>query len=469
MSRAPTQQSLNQLYQPFTQAIAGVTNAQTQQQNQPPPSWYQSGWGSSPQGGYPINTWGVPPSARQGAQGASAPTPQQTQAGIVGSLIGAQQNDILNLQGAADAQTARAQGQANQFGTFVGAIPGMIGQGTQMAAGALSQAGSSILDAAGHVVSDFDKRTGSILPSLDAGLSRVNALGKQAIDAATQWGGKAVGAAEAALAGFDSGFHAQIANATAAVERNAMNQNQEWEKALASGTMSPGAVHGMRREALFDMNQQMGSVKAQLGAEYEKTRASLGMAVAGITQGVGQDIAKTTLTAGEMEQASTTLRSNVATALSGQGIESQRLLQGYQQLFAGVKQQESNLYSASSMAAVNALMSGNTALFSMIKESPQSVVSQFAGLMQIAQLMTAPGGMASVPVQGGSLAGGGGQGGNQQGGNTNWAWGGGGNSGGQFGSMNYAQGGINAYNPGGSQIAANTMDMVNNGTASWSL
>lgn len=450
MSRAPTQQSLNQLYQPFTQAISGVQQGFQAQQNQPAPSWYKSDWRSSPMGGYPVYTWGVPPNQQRPGQSSGPPDPRQTQAGIVGSLVEAQQNDVMNLDAASREQTARERGASDRFGNFLGAVPGMIGQGTQMAAGALGQAAGQAYGAGQRLLGDFDRRAGNILPSLDSSLDQVNQFGREAIDAAKQWGAKAMTAAENALGGFNSGFHTQIANVTASIERNAMNQNAEWEKALASQTMSPGAVHGMRREALFDMNQQMGQAKAQLGMEFEKTRASLGMAAAQIAQGVGQDIAKTTLAAGEMTQASAQLRSQVATALSGQGLEAERLVQGYQQLFAGIKQQEANLYSASSMAAVNALMSGNTALFQIIKESPFNPVSQFAGLMQIAQLVTAPGGMASVPVQGGSLAGGGGggqqqqQGGQQQ---QNWAWGGsGGNSAGQFGSMNQAQGGIGAYN-----------------------
>lgn len=448
MSRAPTQQSLNQLYQPFTQAISGVQQGFLNQQNQPAPSWNKTDWRSSPMGGYPVYTWGVPGGATRNS---GPPDPRQTQAGIMGSLVGAQQSDVLNLQGAADEQTGRERGAVDRFGNFLGQVPGMIGQGTQMAAGALAQAAGSAAGLGSQVMGDFDRRAGNILPSLDAGLEKVNTLGQQAIDAAKQWGGAAVAAAENALSGFNSGFHAQVANATAAIERNAMNQNAEWEKALASGTMSPGAVHGMRREALFDMNQQMGQVKAQLGMSYETTKAQLGMAVAGITQQTGEDIAKTTLAAGEMTQASESLRSQVATALSGQGLEAQKILQGYQSLFAGIKQQEANLYSASSMAAVNALMSGNTSLFSMIKESPQNVVSQFAGLMQIAQLMTAPGGMAAVPTGGSSLAGGGGGQyqnlGSQQQPQQSWAWSNGGGGGGQQYAGAYQ--GPRAGEPGG--------------------
>lgn len=363
-------------------------------------------------GGIPVRQYGsLNPQLeveRQAQEQAIAQGPRNLSQSLFSSMLDAAQQDTQNLQTAADEQYARLNDAVSGYRSFLGSVDGRIRAGEQAGVGALRDAAGQVLGLRDQIGSSFDQRTRGILPQLDQDISRVRGAGEDAVRFAQEYGERAVGAANMAVQGFDSGYHAQISNAAAMLERRALNDTKEFEAMAASGQYSPAQIAAARRERQFDMDQQIGAVKADLGMRYESTRAQLGMQLSQVIQQSGDTVVRAALEQGNLESAVAGLRSQVATALSGQGLEADGIRSQLTQVFAGLREQEAALRSSSALAAVNALTTGNTALYEMISGNPRSVVSMLAGLAQIASIATAPGGPAFVNQGGGGGGGGGG-------------------------------------------------------------
>lgn len=400
--------SMEDLFKPFRSALAG--------QNVPTPPAAPTGsqiveWRKSMFGGYPVVRDGGMSIQSQQSQQDAALAPQRAFNALLTGAMDASQSDAARLQGASDEQYDRLGAAAGDFKNYLGGVEGKINAGANAAVGTLDAAGNRILGMGDQAVNDFNGRTSGILPDLDKRLEGVGANAQGAIDTAREYGGKAITAASAAVAGFDSGFHQQIADSTAAIERRAVNDQKQWQAMAASGEYSHAEIDAARRKSEFDTTQQVGSVKAQLGMQYETTRASLGMALSGVMQKSGEDIVQAQEFAASTGEASAALRANVGVAISGQGLEAERLRQGYAQMFTGLASQTASVQSASAIAAVQAMMNGNQAYYQMLRENPRSVVSMLAGFMQVAQLATSPGGPAFINRGGGGTSFGGNNGG----------------------------------------------------------
>lgn len=443
--------NLNDLFKGFRSALAGQNAPSAPAAPSGPAPMKIVEWRKSMFGGYPV--YGPDMSAQsQQAQQTAELSPQRTFNQLISGAMDAAVSDTGRLQGAADEQYGKVGAAAADYKSFLGGVEGKIQAGTDAAVGTLQGAGNRLLGMGEDVVSGFNARANDILPTLDKQLAGVGAQAQDAIGTAREFGGKSIAAATAAVSGFDSGFHAQIADSTASIERRALNDQKQWEAMSASGQYSHAEIAAARRKNEFDTTQQVGSVKAQLGMQYETTRASLGMALAGVTQKAGEDIVQAQEFAASTGEASAALRANVATALTGQGLEAERLKQGYAQMFTGLASQTASIQSASSLAAVQAMMSGNQTYFQMIKENPRSVVSMLAGFMQIAQLATSPGGPAAVNQGGGGGSFGPGRG--------NW---GGDNNGQNMGSRFTGGGGPNPIGAGNYLNGGSDVNRFNNG------
>jgi hypothetical protein len=410
--------NLDDLFKPFRARLAGQAAPAPSVPTGPAPTKIVE-WRKGLFGGYPVYGPDMSASSQQAQQSA-----ELNQQGNFNSLISgamdAATSDTTRLQGAADEQYNKLSGAAADYKGFLNGIEGKIQAGADAATGTLKSAGDRLLGMGEDVVSNFNRRADGTLTDLDSRLGKVGQYADDAIATAKDYGGRAIAAASGAVAGFDSGFHAQIADSTATIERRALNDQKQWEAMAASGQYSHSEIDAARRKSQFDTTQQVGSVKAQLGMQYETTRASLGMALAGVTQKAGEDIVQAQEFAASTGQASAALRANVSTALTGQGLEAERLKQGYAQMFTGLASQTASIQSAASLAAVQAMMSGNQTYYEMVKGNPRSVVSMLAGFMQIAQLATSPGGPAAFSSGGGGgFSGGGFSGGGNGGGGRN--------------------------------------------------
>lgn len=296
----------------------------------------------------------------------------------------------------------------------------------------------SLTQAGDSVVTDFLGRSNSVLSDLEANHGRVRNLWgdlvgateadtQQAIDlaeggitAAREYGERAIGLAASAASKFGESRIAAIHDTTAGIERRAKNDIRMMESGQrADGTMmSPAELSEFRREKQFDLMQATGSVAAQINAEYDAKQADLDMAVAQITSVTGGQVSEASgraagvaLGAAELRQRAregqagaeermTGETTAAQLALSGQGLEAERIRASYRQLATGVRETQAQIAQAVPLAGLNLRAQGFTTLFDMVSRNPRQPVSIFAALAEMAKVATAPGGRAARGIGG---------------------------------------------------------------------
>jgi hypothetical protein len=323
---------------------------------------------------------------------------------MVDDLFGTMDEEMDRLQGAADRQYGRNQGQIDAFGEFLGGVEGdIMGTAEQGAAGLEGEAGN--LAALGdQAVDEFGRQRSRVEGQLDQDLGGVFDAADAASGAADEAMGfayRAEGSARGAVSGYDAASEANVSNAVAGLERRTSQQRQMIERGLnPDGTMmSPAERQAATRQLQYDTNVAVGETVTQIRDQQQQTLAGLRMQLANVQLGGGQialGAAAAQTEAGRLRQGAAESRAQVGIALNAQGLDAERIRQGYRGVGASLMTTASEMRNAARALATQLEMSGRTALADMVRNNPETVVSRFNAMLTMYGVLSAPG-ARSVP------------------------------------------------------------------------
>lgn len=340
------------------------------------------------------------------------------------------QSDITNQQLAASEQHNRLNQQIGQFSSFLQGIPGQVQGATQAGVGALSPLVGQLNNLGDEAVANQGRYSAAITGDLqgargalgdavsvaDQSAAAASGYAAAGIDTAREYGNSAIATAREAAGRVDAQRAAVIASTTSGLERRAVNDLRMMDTGMrADGTlMTPAELDAFRREKQFDMGQQIGNVVTQINASYDEMRLNADQALAATQLHAGEDISGAQSRAAAVELEGGQLRvgarqaqaagltdiSRVELALSEQGLEAEKIRQGYRQLSASVQGQIASLLQAGPLTAIDFMMRGQTAMYDMIKQNPRQVVSIASAMAQLATVATSPYGRYLKPIAG---------------------------------------------------------------------
>jgi hypothetical protein len=369
-----------------------------------------------------------------GGQGTGANrAPQDTLLDQMGRVIG---QDVRDIRAAEEENRIALGGVTKDFSSFLGGIDGVVSGAQANATGILDDEAGRIDMLAGGADAAFSQGTAGIADRVAAGANRARELfgevtgaadqagaeamdfARQGVGAAQMYGDKAIGAAQDAAGSFGESRLARIAEETKAIEKRYANDLKMMEGGWQSANMSPAEFAAFKRETMFDVGQHTSRISTEINSAYDFKQADLNMAIANVTLAAGQMVtdanaraAATSLGAGELrmraaeaaargELDATAQEASVKLAISGQGLEAERIKQGYAQIAASLREQSAMLAQTMPLAALQMRMQGFTAMYQMIQSNPRRPVSRFAALVELAKIATAPGGRNQRPITG---------------------------------------------------------------------
>lgn len=292
--------------------------------------------------------------------------------------------DVTSEQGAANRQYERNAGASGGYLEAAGnEATGILGE-SNFESSLLSGFGNELKGYGNQAVNAADRSARTV----EGSASSMENYAQQATGLAAQ----GISTAGAAIGAFNADVHSKIDSMVAGIDRRSQSQLAMIESGVQADGQPLSAAERwqMHRELSFDTGQQVAAATSQAWDQARNALAGLKMNMASLQE----QAAGTALGAGELTKEAGQMRL--------EGAQTRMQAENIRQNYAGIRSQMMNLLvsgraSARAMAA-QMRVNGMGTFADMIYRNPESVVSLFAGLAQMAAISTAPGGRTAPGV-----------------------------------------------------------------------